>query len=392
MKTRLRVLYVTSTFARTADDSEDPWQGELARRLARQVDLTVLAPAWRGGRDHDWQGIPVHRFRYLPAVMETLTHGAGASVNSRTLAGKLAAVPYLLAGHTALQRELLARPYDVLHLHWPVPHALWLWPYLPAAPRVVLHWYGVEMPLARRLPGGMALLRAALRRADANIAISRHTADALVPFAPQPLAVIPYGITCGTPLPRPVQPANTILFVGRLVARKGVDVLLRAFAIFCQSVSGWKLVIIGDGPQRGKLEMIARGLDMDEDIVFRGRVSHDELRAAYAAATLFALPAVSDTAGETEGLGVVLLEALHNRVPVVASRIGGITDVITDDGTGALVPPGDAAALAAALVALARDPARAARLADDGAALLRGPFAWEHITAAMLAAYGAGHA
>ncbi len=381
-----KVLYCVSSFPRRAGDVEDPWQAELVTRLAAHCDLTVLAPAYRGLRDHDWQGVRVRRFRYLPARWETLTHGGGASVKGRTPGGKLASVAYLLAGRTAMPRELQRGAYDVLHLHWPVPHALWLYG-LPRRVRVVLHWYGVELPLARRLPLGLPLLRSALHRADKNIAISSATAAALAPFAPVPPDIIPFGITCGNAVAHVEDNRPTILFVGRLVERKGVHVLLQAFARRREQLVGWQLCLVGDGPQRQALEVLMHGLFLGEQVTFCGKVSTAELRARYAGASIFVLPAAADRGGESEGLGVVLLEALHNGVPVIASHTGGITDIVTDGETGLLVPPGDADALGDALVRLAGNAALRARLAAAGQQRVARQFNWESITARVLDAY-----
>jgi glycosyltransferase involved in cell wall biosynthesis len=122
-------------------------------------------------------------------------------------------------------------------------------------------------------------------------------------------------------------------------------------------------------------------------VTFRGRVSDAELQAAYRDADVLVLPSVVDARGDTEGLGVVLLEAMAFRVPVVASRLGGITDIVADGETGLLVPPGDATALAAALRSLAEDPALAARLAEGGRRLLAERFSWPAITERWLAVY-----
>jgi glycosyltransferase involved in cell wall biosynthesis len=91
------------------------------------------------------------------------------------------------------------------------------------------------------------------------------------------------------------------------------------------------------------------------------------------------LPSVLDARGDTEGLGVVLLEAMHHAVPVVGSRIGGIPDIVVDGESGLLVPPGDPEALAGAIRALARDPALAARLGEGGRERLRAHFSWDAI-------------
>ena len=108
-------------------------------------------------------------------------------------------------------------------------------------------------------------------------------------------------------------------------------------------------------------------------------MSDRDLRQAYADASVFVLPAIVDTRGDTEGLGVVLLEAMSYRVPVVASDLGGITDIVTAEETGLLVPPADAAALTAALERLAGDATLAERLGDAGYRVVQERFSWPAI-------------
>lgn len=384
---RWRVLYFVSSFPHHESDLEDPWQGELVRRLAAHCELTILAPAFRGSRDHYWHGIPVHRFRYLPAAWENLTHGGGASVKGRTFLGKLKSVAYLIAGRRALRRALQSGDYDVLHLHWPVPHACFYWPRRAPRPRVVLLFYGVELALAKRFAWARAILRWSLRTADAVIAISDYTARGLAGYGAREVAIIPFGHSAGAPLPRAATETRTILFVGRLVPRKGVSVLLHAFAEFRKRHPKWRLRIVGDGPARDLLQELSRQLGLAPAVVFAGQLSADQLRAAYAAATVFVLPSVPDDAGETEGLGVVLLEAMANRVPVIASRTGGILDIVRDEETGLLVTPGDPAALAAALDRLAGDPPLRERLVTNAARLVAERFDWDRIVARVLEVY-----
>ena len=115
----------------------------------------------------------------------------------------------------------------------------------------------------------------------------------------------------------------------------------------------------------------------------------EALRATYATSDVLVLPSILDARGDTEGLGVVLLEAMSYGVPVVASDIGGITDIVEHNKSGLLVPPGDAAALARALEQLARDPSLAQRLGAAGEQRVRSAFGWTEIMAKWDAVYRA---
>ena len=199
-----------------------------------------------------------------------------------------------------------------------------------------------------------------------------------------PIDVIPYTTSLpAPPVPRAERRSAgggpfTVLFVGRLVERKGVSHLVDAVSLLRSGVDV-RLVIVGDGPERARIESRVREHGLDGRVAVRGRVSEAELQAAYAAADVFVLPAVMDRRGDTEGLGVVLLEAMNYGVPVIASDIGGIVDIVVNNETGVLVRAGDAQALADALERVLGDASLARRLGDAGRRRLAERFSWDAI-------------
>ena len=378
----MRVLHVVTAYPRYPGDPIVPWLTELIRHLrSRGVDAEVFTSAYRGGGNRDYAGVRVHRFRYMPARWERLTHEENAADRAgRSPLFALVSIAYIAAGMRAIRKLLRRETYDIIHVHWPVPHALFGF----AAQRVtgapiVTTYYGAELRLAARSRIFTRLLRAGAKRSARNVAISRHTAIDLARLTGVDAEVIPYSIAF-TPHARSTTSESrefTVLFVGRLVARKGVPVLLEAWTR--ASLPNARLVIVGDGPERAVLEARATELGIEPSVDFRGRVTDAELAAAYSTADLFVLPAVLDAHGDTEGLGVVLLEAMASHIPVLASAAGGITDVVVHDESGMLVPPGDVPALAAALQQLQRDPELRARLAAAGVARVRDQFSWDAI-------------
>src|SRR5206468_12053710 len=120
-------------------------------------------------------------------------------------------------------------------------------------------------------------------------------------------------------------------------------------------------------------------LGVAQQVMFRGKVAPHELQASYARAAVCVLPSVLDTRGDTEGLGVVLLEAMNHGTPVIASRVGGIPDIVEDGVSGLLVPPGDADALATAVRRVRAGPSLARRFGDAGRRRRREPFSWDAV-------------
>ena len=393
----MRILHVVTAFPRSRDDVIAPWLVELLKRLrSAGHGIEVFTSSYRGGGGTSYEGIPVHRFRYFPARWEDLTHDeATPDRMRRSLLYRLLPFFYILGGIVGIWRLVRRHPYDVIHVHWPVPHMLFGWVGRLASrgrARLVSTWYGVELRWVQSsLPWLRGFVRWALRKSDAVVAISSYTAREIERFARVPVRVIPYTLGFAPPIgPRPSRPAGTlrILFVGRLVERKGVAHLVEAVRLLPADLNA-RLSIIGDGPERESLVSQVARHGLQDRVTLAGRVSESALRAAYAESDVVVLPSILDARGDTEGLGVVLLEAMSYGVPVIGSDIGGITDIITDGEAGVLVPPGDPSLLATALTRLARDPALAARLGAAGEARVRSAFAWPGIMAQWDACYGA---
>lgn len=369
-------MHVVTAFPRHEGDVITPWLGRLLLGLRdRGVDVGVLAPAYRGGGATEWQGIPVRRFRYAPARLETLTHDETVPDRVRSRPAYLALLPaYLAGGSVASIRLGGAEPPDVVHVHWPAPHA-WFGSLARAASggrtAVLSSFYSVEIRwIERRMPWAVPLLRWSIETSDAVTAISSATAAAVGRYTRREVRVIPFSAAVSEDASGPaaapaawaegsVDGAIRLLFVGRLVERKGVHILLRALARVRERVKA-TLTVIGEGPESAALRAEAVRVGVDGSVRFAGRVTEEELSRAYRTSDIFVLPAVVDAKGDTEGLGVVLLEALEFGLPVVASDSGGIPDIVRHGETGLLVPPGDAAALAAAIVETVDDPAESA--------------------------------
>jgi glycosyltransferase involved in cell wall biosynthesis len=387
----MRILHVVTAFPRSPEDVIVPWLVELLQRLrAAGHEVEVFTSSYRGMPDQLIGGIPVHRFRYFLRPWERLTHDEAAPDRmKRSLLYRTMAVAFVLAGMVAIWRLCRRERYDIIHIHWPFPLAVFGWAAQRARPaRLVTTFYGVELRWVKTaMPLFRGFLRWAARRSDAVVAISSYTATELRELVDVPIEVIPYT----TSLPEP-EPAATgrdgtgpVLFVGRLVERKGVAQALEAIAKL--GPTGPRLEIVGEGPERAALAQLADRLGVADRVVFRGRISGAELQASYARAAVCVLPSVRDTRGDTEGLGVVLLEAMNHGTPVVASRIGGIPDIVEDGVSGLLVPPADAAALAAAIRRVLSDPALARRLGEGGRRRLHDRFSWRAIVQRWLDLY-----
>jgi glycogen(starch) synthase len=169
-----------------------------------------------------------------------------------------------------------------------------------------------------------------------------------------------------------------VVFVGRLAPQKGVRTLVEAARLL--KTPGVKVLLVGDGPQRSMLEREVRRLGVGDVVHLFGFVSHDRVPTVLTHADLLVLPSLY------EELGTILLEAMWVGLPIVASRTGGIPDVIDDGVNGLLVVPGDPGALARAIDRLLAEPDLARRLGEAARERAR-DYDWGVLAERVLAVY-----
>jgi glycosyltransferase involved in cell wall biosynthesis len=176
-----------------------------------------------------------------------------------------------------------------------------------------------------------------------------------------------------TPGARPItERERRVLFVGRLVEKKGCEYLIRAFAQVQRKVSDASLIIVGDGGLRDKLQQLAKELKVNAQ--FRGALSSVQVRQELQASRVFCLPSVRAASGDAEGFGIVLLEAEACGVPVLTSAVGGGTEGIEHGVTGFAFPERDVDTLAARLIVLLSDDALATSMSHAGPAFVSEKF------------------
>lgn len=223
------------------------------------------------------------------------------------------------------------------------------------------------------------------------ITIAEDSADRLLRLGlPFPVIARP-GIDtqrfCPAPAPPP-QPL-TLLTVGRLVSRKGIDRVLEALAVLLAEFPDLRYRIVGDGPDRQRLESLASELGVGHAVTFLGRVPDEALPSLYRQAHIFVMPAREERdAASVEGFGIVYLEASASGLAVVAARSGGVSEAVRAGETGRLVPPDDPEALVRALRALIVDGEERERLGCAGRRWTVEEMGWEQTARSVLGALG----
>jgi phosphatidylinositol alpha-mannosyltransferase len=353
--------------------------GEL-RRAGHQVD--VLAPAERPVAEPGFVGL-----------------GGSVGVPYNGSVARIAFGPRTLV---RVRRAVARGGYDLLHVHEPLSPSAGLLAVLQSrrggpgdrqgGPPVhrgvpVVGTFHANLDRSVALEAATPLLRRVYDRLGARIAVSASARDTWQRRFGGTMAVVPNGVApeffaSPKPLEGWKQDGPTILFVGRLEPRKGLEYLVRAFLRLKPAFPRLRLLVVGRddrGQQHKAMAMVPPRLR--PDLVFVGSVPQADLPSWYASADVFCAPSLGG-----ESFGIVLAEAMAVGLPVVCSDIGGYRDVVRDGADGLLVPPRDPEALAEALAGLLDNPARLAAMGEAAAAAAR-RYAWEVVAGQVAEVY-----
>jgi len=333
---KIRVLVVSTTFPRWEGDSGPaPFVFDLAKNLVSSFEVIVLAPHYPGASVHEaWNGMEIFRFRYLPENWEFLGDGQGLQNHFRkSLKAKIALVAFFIGEFIAGVRLLSRRRVDAVNSHWLVPSGLIfailsrIW-----GLRHISTVHSADYFLLSRIPLGKFLIRMIVNWSEAIISVNSRMAEEIKRLSKDArVLVMPMGFEPDKfqkidndevkKLKRELgrEDERFILFVGKLSEKKGIHHLISAMKLLEKEFPWLKLLIIGEGGLRTKLEEQAENLGLAGRIKFLGAIPHQRIALYYHLAELVVVPSIPDKYGETEGMPVVVLEALASNKPVVGT-------------------------------------------------------------------------
>ena len=330
----MKVVVLTTSYPRNADDVAGRFVSDAVEGVrGLGVDVEVVSPA---------------TFNHFG-----IAYGGGIAQNLRGAPWKLALAPAFVAAYARAARAA-ARDADLVHAHW-IPSAIAA---RATGKPYVLQVWGTDVELARRVP---MLVRPLIRGAREVIAASNFLADEARALGARDVRVVPFGVDLPVNVADPAEPPH-VLYAGRLSEEKGV-------LEFVEATEGLPRVIVGDGPLRASVP----------DAV--GFAPPSELGAYYERAAVVCVPS------RREGYGLAAREAMAYGRPLVATRVGGLTDL---EGLGVeLVPPRDPAALRSAIENLLGDAAQRARFGAAAREAAAGRFSHEACARGLVETYEA---
>lgn len=362
-----RVLVVASTFPASETDSVPAFVRDQIIAMKREepsLEFTVLAPHDERSSTADYrshEAYDEYRFHYAwPFSLEKLAgRGIMPALQSNPLNYLL--IPALFIGEfIALYKLTMQTRPSVIYAHWFTPQAInaRLVSKLTSTP-FIFTTHASDVSVWHKIPViGPSVVRSNVRKATAFTAVSRRSMNKLATFfSPKEwerLKLRSKIIPMGVDLPKDtgtntIAPSETILFVGRLAEKKGVQYLLPAFKDVLEDSPSARLTVAGDGPWLEKLKNQASSLGLDKSVAFPGYVNGKNKQELIDSHAIYVVPSIITSSGDAEGLPVSLMEGLAAGKICVASNESGADDIISDGRDGFLIPQKDVAALTSTL-------------------------------------------
>jgi len=390
VKKEKRLLVVTSTFPRWKGDEDPPFVSELCERLKTDYTIHVLAPHFPGAEiEANFDGIHVKRFRYFFESLEKLAYHGGilAKLDKNPLLYGL--LPFFVVGELlALIRLLRRYRFHLIHAHWLIPQAL--------VAILACSLTGSKIPLLLTSHGGdlFGLQGRLMNRIKRWVISNSHALTVVSKSMLKEIKRIGAGhkrvyiIPMGTDLKSRFLPSesrsngNSLLFVGRLVEKKGLYYLIHAMPAILKKHPQINLMVAGEGPEKTNLIRVCENLGINANVRFLGAVKNELLPALYQTSGVFVFPSIiADIAddGDREGFGLVLVEALGCECPVIVTDLPAMQDIIEDGKTGLVVPQKNIQQIAEKVILLLNDDELRCSLGKEGRRFVLKHYDWSII-------------
>ncbi|MDD5039545.1 MAG: glycosyltransferase [Patescibacteria group bacterium] len=379
---------LTTSFPRHRGDYAGIFVFELARSLAqRGVEVVVVAPHGQGLKKREArERIAIRRFRYMwPSSYERVGYGGGVVSNIRHNVISLLGLPFFLVSFL-VNSVRASRGADIIHAHWVGAGIIGVVVRRFTRARLVVTVHGSDAYLSTRNRLFRSISRYVLRRADGVITVAKQQRDIILGLGvnPRRVAVIPNGVSNAEELLRiPFADAanHSVVWIGRFTEEKNPRLAIQAFQAVLIHAPDARLTMIGDGPERAPCEALCRKLGIQKSVAFTGAVDKRDVPRQFARHALLMLTS------NREGFPLVIIEALAAGRPVVATNVGGVSDIIQDGTAGFVVPPGTPEAIADSIVKLIADPSLRGQFGRHGRSVVQQECMWQNIAQRTYSVY-----
>lgn len=360
-----KLLVLTSTFPRWQGDTEPPFVFELCKQLTSSFDVYVLTPHAQGALEHESMcGIKVIRFRYFFERFQTLCYEGGILARLRAQPLRYMLVPFFMGFQfVAAYRLIKDENISLVHAHWIIPQGIiaCLLRFISFKKIKILctshggDLYSLKGNFFKFIKRNVLLNSQAIT--VVNSIMAEEVYSLCYPFRPK-VSVIPMGVDFQSTFRS--SSANkkpfSLIFVGRLVEKKGIAYLIMAMPIILQNYPNVSLTIIGTGPNLKNLNTLVDELQLRKHVDFLGAISNSVLPSYYQKHQIAVFPFIIADNGDREGLPVVISEAIGCGCCVITSNLPGMSDLIAHNYSGFIIEQKNHHAIAAQIINLFSKP------------------------------------
>jgi glycosyltransferase involved in cell wall biosynthesis len=353
----MKIVMLTTSFPRTDVDYLARWILELSQELTKIGTISsIVVPHAPGLKKSDViGGIEVHRFKYAPKNYEVLGYGNFLPHESTKSKFKtfilymrniLLFIPFLISMFISTAQACKKDKSEIILSHWTFPAGLiGICVAKLFRMKSILKIYGTDLIFIKRFKLKW-LGRYIMKNSSTIIANSQYTKNVAIEFgiSPDKIEVIPEGTYYPIEIPdhdlhalrnELCLSSNEVIFtIHRLIPLKGTSYLIRAMSMVIEKCPDARLIIGGEGPENEKLKALAKELCIEDKILFVGRISEEQLPVYYKLCDVYVIPSIRDKWGNTEGLGMPVIEAMSYGKPVVGFDVGGPKYTIEDGVNG----------------------------------------------------------
>tara|TARA_Y100000310_G_scaffold315547_1_gene366228 strand:+ start:391 stop:1572 length:1182 start_codon:yes stop_codon:yes gene_type:complete len=386
-----KVLVLTSTFPRWKNDTTPPFVYTLSKLISKNYNIIVLAPhSHKASKYENIGNMNIQRYQYFISRYQKLAYNSGIIHNVKNSFLAKIQIPFFLTSQFLKSNKLLLENnIELIHSHWLIPQG-----FIGVILKLI---YNKPLIVTIHGSGFLPLKNKQFRKLqdfilyNANVitinslTAKRELINRFPNLNQDKIKLIPMGIDLNIFKPTSINNKDTnILFVGRIVEQKGLKYLIKAIKKI--NDKNIKLLIIGKGPYINNLKQLIKSLNIENQVEFLGSKNQKEISHYYNLADIFVLPSVTTKTG-TEALGLVLVEAMACKTPVIGSSSGGIKDIIKDNETGLIFQEKNSDELANKILEILNNNQLKNKIINNGFKFSKNNFDWKIISNKFIEIY-----
>ena len=384
MKEPMKIISLTTNYPESQNPHSAKFVHEINKELVKLGSkVKTITPHIKGARTKDMMdSVSIIRFKYLP---ENCQFNYSSIINeiNKSKIGFLKMIIMTCFFFLRTFLECINEKPSIVHAHWSFPcgYIAYLMSMIFKT-KFIITAHGGEIGLLKKFRIIKKMVINALNNSSAVIANSNYTKKELIELGVKNKKISVIRLPPNFAEQKlddkllsvfrkkfAEQDKKIILFVGRLIELKGTKFLIKSLPYLKNG--NIHLIIAGDGPMLEELKQITSSLNLEDKVTFYGWANPNEVHRLYNISDIFVCPSIVDSKGSTEGLGLVIPEAMDSGLPVIASSVGGIVDTVKNEVNGLLVPQKDSKAIARALERLIEDEELVGKLVENSKATVK---------------------